>query len=332
MSHCTIRYRPSGGRGEYEFVPSNSLDGRAIDLYIEALDLYIDTQVYGKIDKTQSKPRLRKKKPNDRSSLHLPQLVMAIAALPEPSRTDLRTIVVKFPLENKSFVVESIKFEILHDDGARVVLAPLYAQILETEYQVNLVDRFRAINDDINKAQAGEILHDDLKSAILDHHKTFSLKVNSKSIRDSANLLIDAKERHFGKTNSGSVSSLLDVANKTEVDEEEYGAQEGKILTRTHVYKERDRDLVKKAKEHWRNRNNGVLECEVCGITPELEFTEGGARAIEAHHRTPIEQLQPDSITTVSDLAAVCANCHSVIHSRKPCLTVDEAKGRLNSE
>ena len=43
---------------------------------------------------------------------------------------------------------------------------------------------------------------------------------------------------------------------------------------------------------------------------------------MEAHHKVPIEQLQPDSVTIVGDMAMLCASCHRVVHSEKPCLTV----------
>ena len=42
---------------------------------------------------------------------------------------------------------------------------------------------------------------------------------------------------------------------------------------------------------------------------------------MEAHHKVPIEQLQPDSVTIVGDMAMLCASCHRVVHSEKPCLT-----------
>ena len=43
---------------------------------------------------------------------------------------------------------------------------------------------------------------------------------------------------------------------------------------------------------------------------------------MEAHHKVPIEQLQPDSVTIVGHMAMLCASCHRVVHSEKPCLTV----------
>jgi predicted HNH restriction endonuclease len=50
---------------------------------------------------------------------------------------------------------------------------------------------------------------------------------------------------------------------------------------------------------------------------------------MEAHHKVPIEELQPDSITLVGDMAMVCATCHRIIHSSKPCLTIGQVRALI---
>ena len=71
--------------------------------------------------------------------------------------------------------------------------------------------------------------------------------------------------------------------------------------------------------------------CEACGCVPVDVYGPDGESCMEAHHKTPIEQLQPDSETVVRDVAMVCASCHRIIHSRKPCLTIDEVRERLKT-
>src|SRR5690349_21031078 len=83
---CTVRWRPSGGRGEYEVVPAQALVGREILIRIPELNVTIPTETTGTI--SQGKPRLRKRDSNNRSKLHLVPLVMAIARLPDPARED----------------------------------------------------------------------------------------------------------------------------------------------------------------------------------------------------------------------------------------------------
>ncbi|MCA1337478.1 HNH endonuclease [Pseudooceanicola marinus] len=39
-----------------------------------------------------------------------------------------------------------------------------------------------------------------------------------------------------------------------------------------------------------------------------------GAGYIEAHHKIPVSSLDEASCTHISDLAALCANCHRIIH------------------
>jgi predicted HNH restriction endonuclease len=128
----------------------------------------------------------------------------------------------------------------------------------------------------------------------------------------------------FGPTNYGSVSSIIDATAMpyTPTEAEIYGV-EGRTLTRIHAYKERDRSLSAKAKKHYRNAW-GELHCEACGFKPSSKYGSRGDHCIEAHHKTPVEQLLPDSITRVSDLAMLCASCHRIIHSEKPMLTLGQ--------
>lgn len=99
MAKCSVRWRPSGGRGEFEFVPADSLVGRNISVDFGALKVRVNAEVEGL--HVQGKARLRKFEKNNRSKLHLPQLVMAVACLPEPAREDKGGSVL-FPLETSS--------------------------------------------------------------------------------------------------------------------------------------------------------------------------------------------------------------------------------------
>ncbi len=128
-------------------------------------------------------------------------------------------------------------------------------------------------------------------------------------------------------TNAGSVVALEDAAAKPETDlEEEIVGKEGRLLTRIHAYKERDRAFAARAKKYYRDKNGGKLACQACGLDLIALCGPDGERCIEAHHKVPIEELQSDSITRVDEMAMVCASCHRIIHSKKCCLTVDEVK------
>ena len=324
MVTCSVRWRSSGGRGEFEYVPADSLEGRDINVFFESLSLTIPAEV--RAVKAQGKPRLRKFDKNNRKKLHLPQLVMAVARLPEPAREDHHQELV-FPLENKSFVMNAMDFDIIEDDGITATLAPLRVSILHTSFEVDLQDRLVAIAKDIEEAESVASNYPVIADTIKVHASNIMSGVNSIEIRKSADAYIKAQAEHFGMTNAGSATGLIQIESLPETDlEEEITGKEGRMLTRIHAYKERDRGFSKMAKKYYKNKNGGKLFCIACGLKPETLYDDRGERCIEAHHKIPIEELQPDSITRVDDMAMVCASCHRVIHSRKPCLTIEEVQ------
>lgn len=327
MTTCEVHWRPSGGRGEFEFVPADSLMDREVHVDFDQLGVRIATDVSGRL--AQGKPRLRKLEPNNRAKLHLPQLVMAVAAMPEPARSDLLHAV-EFPLENKAFVMDQMDFDVVEDDGITAVLSPLRVSILHSNFQVQLDDRLRAMAEDIANIESIRARSPELAAAVEAHAAEVAKAVNSSSIRKTADRLIAVKSELFGLTNAGSAHTLVEAEAKPEVDAEEISGKEGRILTRLHVYKERDRKFARQVRDHYRRANGGKLVCEACGTVPVDRYGEAGDRSMEAHHKVPIEQLQPDSVTPVTEMAMVCATCHRVIHSAKPCLTIDQVRALID--
>lgn len=330
MTDCSVRWRPSGGRGEYEYVPANALEDREVLLSFEPLGLTIEAEVRGVNAPGQGKPRLRKFEPNNRSKLHLPPLVVAVARLPEPRRQDL-THTVTFPLENKGYVIDEIEFEIAEDDGERTTLVPLRMTIQNSDFSINLEDRLAAIAGDWANLNAITAKYPLLGAAIARHSAEVKKLANSRSIRNAADEVIRLQGSEFGASNFGAVTSLATATaappSSTEeefYDLENYSAKEGRTLIRVHALKERDRLLVKRAKKYYKSKWGGVLKCEACDLVPASVYGGRGDACIEAHHRTPISQLLPDSITKVTDLAMLCASCHRVLHSAKPILKIDE--------
>lgn len=330
MTDCSVRWRPSGGRGEYEYVPAKALEDREILVSFEPLGLTIEAEVRGVNAPGQGKPRLRKFDPNNRSKLHLPALVVAVARLPEPRRQDL-THSVTFPLENKGYVIDEIEFEIAEDDGERTTLVPLRMTIQNSDFTIDLEDRLRAIAGDWASLNAITAKYPLLGAAIAKHASEVKALVNSRSIRTAADDVIRLQGQEFGASNFGAITSLATAtaAPASLTDEEfydlsNYSAKEGRTLIRVHAYKERDRHLVKRAKKYYKAKWGGALKCESCNLKPGERYGGRGDACIEAHHRTPISQLIPDSVTKVTDLAMLCASCHRVLHSTKPILAIDD--------
>ena len=100
-------------------------------------------------------------------------------------------------------------------------------------------------------------------------------------------------------------------------------AAEGKLLTRIHRSRERNRKLVADKKNSVL-RSNGALACQVCGFDFRKVYGERGEGFIECHYTKPLADMKPGEKTRLSDLALVCANCHRMIHAKRPWLTMQE--------
>jgi 5-methylcytosine-specific restriction protein A len=108
-------------------------------------------------------------------------------------------------------------------------------------------------------------------------------------------------------------------------DEEESEAEEGKILTRTHRYRERDKKIVERKKNHTL-KTTGKLACQICEFDFAKIYGLRGEGFIECHHTKPVSELDAGAKTKLSELLLVCSNCHRMIHRRKPWLSVEELK------
>ncbi|MHC5748782.1 MAG: HNH endonuclease, partial [Nostoc sp.] len=54
-----------------------------------------------------------------------------------------------------------------------------------------------------------------------------------------------------------------------------------------------------------------------------------GADYIECHHTKPISELENYEKTNIKDLALVCANCHRMLHRKRPWLSIEQLKQLL---
>jgi len=124
------------------------------------------------------------------------------------------------------------------------------------------------------------------------------------------------------------VRGMEEVLRYEEEAEEEF--PEGRILYRLHRLRERDSRLVRKAKEAWLQKH-GRLVCSVCAFDFASFYGSLGDGYIECHHLRPVSELRPDSKTRVRDLAPVCANCHSMLHRKRPWVSVEELSNLINN-
>jgi len=103
---------------------------------------------------------------------------------------------------------------------------------------------------------------------------------------------------------------------------------EGRVLTRVHTVRERNRTLVRKRKEK-ALKEKGCLQCDVCGFDFSKAYGSIGDGFIECHHTVPVSELSGSTKTKLKDLALVCSNCHRMLHSIRPWLTVQALKSQL---
>lgn len=98
---------------------------------------------------------------------------------------------------------------------------------------------------------------------------------------------------------------------------------EGKLVLKQHLVRERNPKLIARAKELYIQRH-GKLICQVCQFDFEEEYGQIGANYIEGHHTKPVSEMLPGEETKVEDIAMVCANCHRMLHRRRPWLSIEE--------
>jgi 5-methylcytosine-specific restriction protein A len=114
------------------------------------------------------------------------------------------------------------------------------------------------------------------------------------------------------------------AADEADLDE----AAEGKVLTRLHKIRERNREIVQRKKENVLQQN-GRLACEVCNFDFTARYGDLGKGFIECHHTLPLSLLKPRGTTKLTDLALVCANCHRMLHRGLRWLSVVELRASL---
>jgi predicted HNH restriction endonuclease len=257
--------------------------------------------------------------------MQLVPLVMALARLPRPVRED-KGLPVAWPLEDRQFIVAEMDFDILADDGATAILEPLTARILRSNRAIDLRQRFAHIATDFAELQRVQAENPQLAEVLFDSQRLITQGANRRELRTMADEAIRRQTRVFGKTNAATLSSLIDLP-PTDLENDIKG-REGRWLTRSHSYRERDRRLVILAKQRFYHLHRRLL-CEVCHFCYRDFYGERGRLVIEAHHRTPLEELLPDTETAISDLAMVCGNCNRIIHSRRPWISVDALRVEL---
>jgi predicted HNH restriction endonuclease len=149
-----------------------------------------------------------------------------------------------------------------------------------------------------------------------------------KRLRSQSVPLLELAQESAGiATQDNSEVSLVRFEPNTDEDVQE--ASEGRLLTRRHLARERNRKLVE-TKRKQALEIYGKLTCEVCDFDFSASYGDRGHGFLECHHTKPISTLADGYSTHINDLVLVCANCHRMLHRTVPWLSISELKAMLS--
>lgn len=86
----------------------------------------------------------------------------------------------------------------------------------------------------------------------------------------------------------------------------------------------RDRSARRACIDRW-----GV-KCSVCGIDFEKTYGPVGKGFIHVHHLRELSTVGDGyEVDPVADLRPLCPNCHAMVHTKRPAMTIDELQAEL---
>lgn len=123
----------------------------------------------------------------------------------------------------------------------------------------------------------------------------------------------------------GFLNDLFDLVSKrrsadtlsTTDDQVEDRFPEGRLVEALHYRRERSATLIAEVKKR-ALKADGRLRCQVCGFDFEAVYGELGKGFIEGHHTVPLSSVMAPVETRPEDIVLVCANCHRMLHRRRP--------------
>jgi predicted HNH restriction endonuclease len=99
-------------------------------------------------------------------------------------------------------------------------------------------------------------------------------------------------------------------------------AAESRVIAAMHRRYERSVAIVKAKKQRVLSRS-GRLVCEACGFDFRERYGDHGANFIECHHTVPVHALRAGQTTRTDDLRLLCSNCHRMVHTKRPWLSME---------
>ncbi|WP_206360219.1 HNH endonuclease, partial [Pseudomonas viridiflava] len=74
-------------------------------------------------------------------------------------------------------------------------------------------------------------------------------------------------------------------------------------------------------------------DCAVCTMNFEKLYGEIGKKFIHVHHKKPLATIREEyELNARKDLVPVCPNCHAMLHSSNPPLSVSELQEKIRAQ
>ena len=144
--------------------------------------------------------------------------------------------------------------------------------------------------------------------------------------------------------NAASLDALLDFSideNSNELIQLNQGVElevldeieisEGQRVTRTSEYLVRSGQLRTAAIEHYSEGDS--IRCTACSFEFALAYPDIGVGYIQIHHLVPISYLKGQTLSlsdALENVRPLCANCHAIVHKRRPPLSMAELLDVVN--
>lgn len=308
MTTFHITWRPSGGRGEFEYSPVDSAfedKPIAICVGIKGADCMISTD--GFLARNGGKRRLRRTAPNDRTHLSIPNLVSAMLAVPKPTR-DRDNITAPSLTEGK-WAIGTIELSIESQPTDTILrVRPLSLKPRHFFSPIDVQNRLETLE---SEAKQGDTLGSEVDA----HLTLLASGTNTVALEKSALTVFSAFEAKNGDLPLMASPEEVEQARlfgEAEADSlPALSMTEGKKKLVAHLLRERKKALVKQKKDNF-SAKHGRLFCECCKMSPLDMYGSDLSGLIEAHHRIPLNECSDDEVrvTSLDDLVLLCRNCH----------------------
>lgn len=136
-------------------------------------------------------------------------------------------------------------------------------------------------------------------------------------------LLLGAEQFAVYPLDSSHLKLIESEYRKTKTVAEKLEAEEGETYKTEVQFRKRNRALIEAKKA------NSDGNCEVCGFNYRNFYKGFKKDHLVAHHLIPLSKRNSSGVTTMDDIALVCPNCHTELHTEDPPISVNELKKKL---